>query len=67
VLPSVRAVDRVLTTLASLFEREQMRYALIGGLAVHPWGRVRPTRDAVRDYFERHGLLELFNAIEKQS
>jgi len=38
--------DRVLTTFASFFEREQMRYALIGGLAVHAWGRVRPTRDA---------------------
>jgi len=24
-------------------------------------------REAVRDYFERHGLLELFDAIEKQS
>ena len=24
-------------------------------------------RDAVRDYFDRHGLLELFCAIEKQS
>lgn len=38
--------DRVLTTFASFFEREQIRYALIGGLAVHAWGRVRPTRDA---------------------
>lgn len=38
--------DRVLTTFAAYFEREQLRYALIGGLAVHAWGRVRPTRDA---------------------
>jgi hypothetical protein len=38
--------DRVLTTFAAFFERERIRYALIGGLAVHAWGRVRPTRDA---------------------
>ena len=37
--------DRVLTTFAELFERERIRYALIGGLAVHAWGRVRPTQD----------------------
>lgn len=37
--------DRVLTTFADYFEREGIRYALIGGLAVHAWGRVRPTRD----------------------
>lgn len=37
--------DRVLTTFADFFERERIRYALIGGLAVHAWGRVRPTRD----------------------
>ena len=24
-------------------------------------------RDMVRDFFKRHGLLELFDAIEKQS
>jgi hypothetical protein len=37
--------DRVLTTFAGFFERERIRYALIGGLAVHAWGRVRPTQD----------------------
>lgn len=37
--------DRVLRTFAEYFERERIRYALIGGLAVHVWGRVRPTRD----------------------
>ncbi len=37
--------DRVLTTFADFFQREDIRYALIGGLAVHAWGRVRPTRD----------------------
>jgi hypothetical protein len=65
--------DRVLTTFISFFGRNQIRYALIGGLAVHAWGRVRPTRDvdfavdAIKEFFERHGLLELFNAIETQS
>lgn len=37
--------DRVLSTFATFFERERLRYALIGGLAVHAWGRNRPTRD----------------------
>ena len=38
--------DVVMGTFADFFEREKIRYALIGGLAVHAWGRVRPTRDA---------------------
>lgn len=38
--------DRVLSTFAAFFEREKIRYALIGGLAVHAWGRSRPTHDA---------------------
>ena len=38
--------DRVLTAFAAFFANERIRYALIGGLAVHAWGRVRPTRDA---------------------
>jgi len=38
--------DRVLRTFADFFEGEGLRYALIGGLAVHAWGRVRPTKDA---------------------
>jgi hypothetical protein len=38
--------DVVLRTFADFFEAEGIRYALIGGLAVHAWGRVRPTKDA---------------------
>jgi hypothetical protein len=38
--------DTVMRTFADFFETEKMRYALIGGLAVHAWGRVRPTKDA---------------------
>lgn len=38
-------LDRVLTTLVAFFEREEIRFALIGGLAVYAWGRARPTYD----------------------
>jgi hypothetical protein len=38
--------DLVLRTFVEFFEREEIRYAVIGGLAVHAWGRVRPTNDA---------------------
>lgn len=38
--------DLVLRTFADWLEREHVRYAVIGGLAVHAWGRARPTRDA---------------------
>lgn len=36
----------VLRTFADFFDHEGIRYALVGGLAVHAWGRTRPTRDA---------------------
>ncbi|MGK2856611.1 MAG: hypothetical protein ACSLFQ_05335 [Thermoanaerobaculia bacterium] len=38
--------ERALDVFPAFFERERIRYALIGGLAVHAWGRTRPTRDA---------------------
>lgn len=37
--------EKVLTAFGDFFETEAIRYALIGGLAVYTWGRVRPTRD----------------------
>lgn len=37
--------ERVLTTFGGYFDRENIPYSLIGGLAVHAWGRIRPTRD----------------------
>lgn len=37
--------DEVLRTWKAFFEREGVRYALIGGLAVHAWGRSRLTKD----------------------
>ncbi len=118
--------DEVLRTWRDFFERERIRYAVIGGLAMQAWGRSRFTKDAdfavdrnaqpqvvthdiampvaspehlammkviaiknnppraafegedirllttlpgfdseiVRDYFERHGMLEMWNAIK---
>lgn len=37
--------DEVLKTFATFFEREGIRYAVAGGLAVHAWGRSRTTHD----------------------
>jgi hypothetical protein len=37
--------DEVLRTFGTFFEQEQIRYALIGGLAVQSWGRSRLTKD----------------------
>lgn len=38
--------ETVLETVADGLDRGGVRFALIGGLAVHVWGRSRPTRDA---------------------
>jgi hypothetical protein len=37
--------DEVLRTWKEFFEREGVRYAVIGGLAVYAWGGTRPTKD----------------------
>jgi hypothetical protein len=37
--------DEVLRTFASFFEREGIRYAVAGGLAIHAWGHSRTTHD----------------------
>jgi hypothetical protein len=37
--------DEVLRTFTEFFERERIRYALVGGLAVHAWGGSRATKD----------------------
>ncbi|MFL6245458.1 MAG: hypothetical protein ACJ74H_05505 [Thermoanaerobaculia bacterium] len=37
--------DEVLRTFSEFFEREQIRYAVAGGLAIHAWGRSRSTQD----------------------
>jgi hypothetical protein len=37
--------DEVLRTFSRFFEDEGIRYALIGGLAVHAWGYSRATQD----------------------
>lgn len=38
--------EAVLETFARRLDDERIRYAIVGGLAVHAWGRARPTRDA---------------------
>ena len=38
--------DEVLRTWRDFFEREGIRYAVIGGLAMQAWGRSRFTKDA---------------------
>ncbi|HEX8252653.1 MAG TPA: hypothetical protein VF846_05870 [Thermoanaerobaculia bacterium] len=37
--------DEVLRTFAGFFEREGIRYAVAGGVAVHAWGHSRTTQD----------------------
>jgi hypothetical protein len=37
--------DAVLRTFTEFFEREGIRYAIIGGVAVTAWGRSRSTKD----------------------
>jgi hypothetical protein len=37
--------EEVLRTFAAFFEREQIRYAVIGGLAMRAWGQARMTKD----------------------
>lgn len=37
--------ERALATWQEFFEREGVRYAVVGGLAVHAWGRSRLTKD----------------------
>jgi hypothetical protein len=37
--------DEVLRLFAGFFEREHIRYAIAGGLAIHAWGHSRTTQD----------------------
>jgi hypothetical protein len=37
--------EEVLRTFSEFFEREGIRYAVAGGLAIHAWGRSRMTQD----------------------
>lgn len=37
--------DEVLRTWKEFFERQELRYTLIGGMAMKAWGRVRLTKD----------------------
>jgi len=42
----VMEFERVLRTFTGFFDREEIRYAIVGGLAVAAWGRKRSTKDA---------------------
>lgn len=63
--------EAVLRTFAEFFEREQIPYAIIGGIAMQAWGRSRFTKDLdivvplaeqarVIDYAERIGFETLY-------
>ncbi|HVR40674.1 MAG TPA: hypothetical protein VMU84_16380 [Thermoanaerobaculia bacterium] len=57
--------DEVLKTFSEAFDKEQIRYAVIGGLAVHAWGRSRLTKDVdlVVDFSARERVIQLAVAL----
>lgn len=57
--------DAVLRTWKEFFEREGIRYALGGGLAVHAWGRSRTTYDIdfIVDGAERERALAFAESL----
>ncbi len=72
--------DEVVKTFARYFDREEIPFAVIGGLALPSWGHSRVfqemtdiqhlvridgvDRAEVRDYFERFDLLRLYDDLE---
>lgn len=57
--------DLVLRTVADRLDADRIRFAVIGGLAVHAWGRARPTRDAdfVVDLAKQSSVLQLTESL----
>jgi hypothetical protein len=57
--------DQVLTLFAEVFERENIRYAIVGGLAIHAWGRSRSTQDIdfVVDGAEQQRVIALARSL----
>ena len=57
--------ERALATWKEFFEREGIRYALVGGLAVHAWGRSRLTKDVdfVVDSSSRETVLAFAESL----
>jgi hypothetical protein len=57
--------DEVLEAFMAFFEREGIRYAVIGGLAVHAWGGSRLTRDVdlVADRSERARIVSFAESL----
>jgi hypothetical protein len=61
----VMQFDEVLRTFAGFFEREDIRYAIAGGLAIHAWGHSRTTQDIdfVVDGNEQHRIVTFAESI----
>jgi hypothetical protein len=57
--------DEVLRTFRDFFEREGIRYAVIGGLAMHAWGFSRTTQDAdfVVESADRRRVVNLAESV----
>jgi hypothetical protein len=57
--------DEVLRTFGEFFDREGIRYAVAGGLAIHAWGRSRTTHDIdfVIDGTARLGVIAFAESI----
>lgn len=57
--------EYVLAGVADRLDEAGIRFALIGGLAVHAWGRSRPTRDAdfAVDLDQKARLLPLMESL----
>lgn len=54
-----------LKTVTGRLQAERIRFAVIGGLAVHAWGRTRPTRDAdfAVDFSNQTAVLGLMREL----
>jgi hypothetical protein len=57
--------ERALSTWKEFFEREGIRYAVVGGLAVHAWGRSRLTKDVdfVVDFSSRDAVIAFAESL----
>lgn len=57
--------DEVLRTFSDFFEREHIRFAVAGGVAIHAWGRSRTTQDIdfAVDATARQRVIEFAESI----
>src|SRR5438477_1553111 len=61
--------DVVLRTFTSFFDREKIRYVVIGGLAIHAWGRSRNTQDVdfAVDLSKRDEVIQFIESLGYQT